>query len=142
MRLQLISGATGTNWNGSAECWWQDEAAGRNPAQARLPLQSEGTVDDGISWWRHWPQPDGDADGGDNESASRSGDGNLTDASGKQRHRGARKHDAIKKSQRRRHLERPSSCWEKSLESSLDTPEKTVGPRPPLLPTKSGSRRI
>lgn len=64
------------NWNGSADCWWQEEAAGWKPIQARLTLQSGGTVtvvprsagDDGTSWWRYWPQPDGDTDGGDNES--------------------------------------------------------------------------
>lgn len=42
---------------------------------------------------------------------------------------------------------RPSSCWEKSHDcapgaSSLDTPDRTVGPRPPLRPTKSGFSRV
>lgn len=65
------------NRNGSACCWGQKEAAGWNPAQERLLMQSvagvpRGDGDDGISWWRYWPHPDGDADGGDN-AAERGG---------------------------------------------------------------------
>lgn len=140
VRLQLISRATETNRNGSACCCWgQKEAAGWYPAQERLLMQSvagvpRGDGDDGISWWRYWPHPDGDADGGDNEggcSRERRRAARTIrlktccrqETGLKQKHRGARKRHAIKKSQ----PPRPRSSAPRV--SSLYRPDETVGPR-------------
>lgn len=89
--------------------------------------------DDGISWWRYWPHPDGDADGGDNEGAAAERGGGRREPSrlkpAADRRRGIT--EASGSEQTSRNQEKPTTASQLLCPpgvSSLYRPDETVGP--------------